>query len=64
MLELLDLKDLLLLGLLLLRMGGIDIAEYFSVHYIGRRNKRWLAIGGCVTIMVMLLGFPTLERAT
>jgi len=44
MLEFLDLNDLLLLGLLLLGMGGIDIAEYFSVHYIGCRNKRWLAI--------------------
>jgi hypothetical protein len=38
------LDDLLLLGVVVVGKGGIDIAEYFSVHYIGRRNKRRLAI--------------------
>ena len=35
---------LLLVGVLVLGKRGIDIAEYFSVHYIGRRNKGRLAI--------------------
>ena len=29
--------------------GGIDIPEYFSVHYIGRENERRLAIDRRVT---------------
>ena len=33
-----------MLGLVVLGKGGVDISEYFCVHYIGRRNERWLAI--------------------
>ena len=29
---------------MVLGKGGVDISEYFCVHYIGRRNERWLAI--------------------
>jgi hypothetical protein len=38
------LDDLLLLGVLVLGKACIDISEFSSVHYIGRRNEGWLAI--------------------